>query len=196
VFVEVAGGRAWRGAVQGEITRVETLGGEPWGRVEWLRGEPLGSAEDALLWSELARAAWLEGAAARLLDEAVEHARTREQFGRAIGEFQAVAHPLADCWISLTAARALVRSAAEPVERSWAHAAAEVGAARLSAERAALRAVAAAHQTFGALGITLEGPLFHVSRRVRQLASAPPGEAGHARETVLRSLTLAGGPHA
>lgn len=194
VFVEVVEGRAWRGEARGEIARVETLGGEPWGRLEWSRGESLGSAEDALLWSELARAAWLEGAAARLLDEAAEHARTREQFGRAIGEFQAVAHPLADCWILLTAARAGVRAAAEPVEHSWTHAAAEVGAARLSAQRAALRAVAAAHQTLGALGITLDGPLFHVSRRVRQLASAPPGRASHAREAVLRSLTLAGGP--
>ena len=134
--------------------------------------------------------------AERLLDEAAEHARTREQFGRPIGDFQAVAHPLADAWISLTSARALVRAAAEPVDRARGHAGAEVGAARLSAERAALRASRVAHQTLGALGITVEGPLFHISRRVRQLALAPPGTAGHAREAVLRSLTLTGGTHA
>lgn len=195
VFVEIVEGRAWRGEVRGAVLPVETLGGEPWGRVDWLRGESLGSAEEAMLFGELARAAWLEGAAGRLLDEAAEHARTREQFGRAIGEFQAVAHPLANGWIALTAARALVRAAAEPVERAWTHAAADVGAARLSAERAASLAVGVAHQTLGALGITLEGPLFHISRRVRQLALAPPGSAGHAREAVLRSLTLTGGSH-
>ncbi|MDH3687176.1 MAG: acyl-CoA dehydrogenase family protein [Myxococcales bacterium] len=192
VFLEVSSGRAWRGEVRGDVQRVATLGGEPWGRVEWARGESLGSAEDALLWSDLARGAWLVGAAERLLGEAAEHARTREQFGRPIGEFQAVAHPLADSWISLTSARALVRAAAEPVERAWGQAGAEVGAARLSAERAAVRTSRAAHQTLGALGITLDGPLFHLSRRVRQLALAPPGTAGHAREAVLRSLTLTG----
>jgi len=196
VFIEVSSGRAWRGEVQGAVESVATLGGEPWGRVDWARGESLGSAEDALLWSDLARGAWLVGAADRLLDEAAEHARTREQFGRPIGDFQAVAHPLADSWISLTAARALVRAAAEPVARARGDAGADVGAARLSAERAALRASRVAHQTLGALGITVEGPLFHISRRVRQLALAPPGTAGHAREAVLRSLTLTGGTHA
>ena len=195
VFVEVCGGRAWRGETVGEIVPVETLGAEPWGRVAWERGDSLGSAEDALLWSELARAAWLVGAAGRLEHEASAHARVREQFGRAIGEFQAVAHPLADCWIARTAARALVRAAVSPVEHAHVHSAAEVGVARLSAERAALLALSAAHQTFGALGITLEGPLFHVSRQVRQLPVTPPGDAGHAREAVLRGFTLAEEAH-
>jgi hypothetical protein len=46
------------------------------------------------------------------------------------------------------------------------------------------------HQVFGAIGITLEGPAFHVSRRIRQLA-AWPGEAA-AREVVLARFEGAG----
>ncbi|MGR7003122.1 acyl-CoA dehydrogenase family protein [Yinghuangia aomiensis] len=38
------------------------------------------------------------------LDETVEHARTRVQFGRAIGTFQAVAHPIVDTGLGLAAA--------------------------------------------------------------------------------------------
>ena len=44
-----------------------------------------------------------------------------------------------------------------------------------------------AHQVFGAIGITLEGPVFRVSRRLRQLASQPPTDAA-AREAVLTSF--------
>ena len=65
-------------------------------------------------------------------------------------------------------------------------------AARLSARRAALEAAHVCHQLFGALGIVLEGPVFHVSRRIRQLASQAPGE-GPAREALLSGLELDGG---
>jgi len=47
------------------------------------------------------------------------------------------------------------------------------------------------HQAFGAIGITLEGPVFHISRRIRQLASLPPG-AAPARAAVLSHFGLAG----
>jgi hypothetical protein len=62
-------------------------------------------------------------------------------------------------------------------------------AARLSARRAALDAAHTCHQLFGAVGITLEGPVFHISRRLRQLASQPPGESA-ARASLLAQLDL------
>ena len=64
---------------------------------------------------------------------------------------------------------------------------AAAGAARLSARGAGLTAAHVAHQVFGAIGITLEGPVFRVSRRLRQLASQPPTDAA-AREAVLASF--------
>jgi alkylation response protein AidB-like acyl-CoA dehydrogenase len=58
-------------------------------------------------------------------------------------------------------------------------------AAHASACEAALAAAYVCHQVFGAVGITLEGPVFHVSRRIRQLASQAPGPA------VSRAMLLA-----
>ena len=61
--------------------------------------------------------------------------------------------------------------------------------ARLSAARSAVAAAHVCHQLFGAQGITLEGPVFHVSRRIRQLASQAPGDAS-ARGVLLARLGL------
>jgi hypothetical protein len=43
------------------------------------------------------------------------------------------------------------------------------------------------HQVFGAIGITLEGPAFHRSRRILQLAASPPGDDA-SRAVVLAGL--------
>ena len=53
------------------------------------------------------------GVAARVMDEAAEHARTRLQFGRPIGSFQAIKHRLAEMLVRLEAARSVARHAAE-----------------------------------------------------------------------------------
>ncbi|MCF3103486.1 acyl-CoA/acyl-ACP dehydrogenase [Streptomyces roseoverticillatus] len=52
------------------------------------------------------------GAAGRALERTVEHVRTREQFGRPIGSFQAVKHRLADLYVSVQAARSAAYYAA------------------------------------------------------------------------------------
>jgi alkylation response protein AidB-like acyl-CoA dehydrogenase len=182
LFIELDEDAAWRARPAGAVEPLGSLGGEPFGRVELVREAPLDGLPRALAHADLARAAWLVGAGRRLLDCAAEHARTRRQFGRAIGEFQAVAHPLADAWIALLAAESLERAAACALAAEDG-AGPRAAAARLSAERAAGAALRAAHQTLGALGVTLEGPLFHVSRRARQLAALPP-DAGVAEAAV------------
>ena len=53
------------------------------------------------------------GLAQTCLDATVEYAKTRYQFGRAIGSFQAVKHRLADLWSGVSTARAVARSAAD-----------------------------------------------------------------------------------
>ena len=189
VFIEIDGERAFLAAPRGPMEAVETLGGEPWGRVALERERDLGPTTSARALSEIARAAYLAAAGRRLVEDAAEHARTRRQFGRAIGEFQAVAHPLADCAMRLAAAATLARAAACHFDRAATDAPARAAAARLSAARASLEAVHVAHQVFGAIGIALEGPAFHISRRVRQLASLVPDEAG-ARECVLDHFGL------
>jgi alkylation response protein AidB-like acyl-CoA dehydrogenase len=178
VFVEIDGTRAFRSRPRGSVTPVDTLGGEPWGRVELERDEDLGDARKALALHDLALAAYTAAAARGLVEATAEHARTRRQFGRAIGEFQAVAHPLADCAVRLGGAATLARAAAFEFDRGETSEAtlASAAAARLSASRAGLDAAHTCHQLFGAQGIALEGPVFHVSRRLRQLASQPPSD--------------------
>jgi alkylation response protein AidB-like acyl-CoA dehydrogenase len=105
-----------------------------------------------------------------------------------------VAHPLADVWVRVAGAATLARAAACRFDRAGGEALAPdaiaaAGAARLSAARAALGAAHVCHQVFGAIGITLEGPVFHVSRRIRQLASDPARDAS-ARAAVLATFGL------
>jgi alkylation response protein AidB-like acyl-CoA dehydrogenase len=188
-FIELDGNRAWSARARGRVEPVQTLGGEPWGRVELERERELAPPARALALSQVALAAYLTAAGQRLVDDASEHARSRRQFGRAIGEFQAVAHPLADCAIRLSASLTLARVAAFHWDEAAATAPVEAALARLSASEAALEAAHVAHQVFGALGVTLEGPVFHVSRRIRQLASQPPAPEP-ARELVLEQLGL------
>ena len=180
----------FRAEAAGAVQAQDSPGGEAWGRVELRRGERLSGGLRGLALGEIARAAYLTAAGRRLLGDAAEHALQRRQFGRPIGEFQGVAHPLADSHMRLEAARALARAAACAFDageaREFRHRAAS---ARLSSTRAALEAVHVGHQVFGAVGITLEGPAHHISRRIRSLAVQPPGPEW-ARENHCMELGL------
>lgn len=190
LFVEVGSASAWLCEARGAVEPVETLGGEPWGRVVLERRTALEGVRRAHVVYDIALAAYLAGAGLRLVDDTAEHARTRKQFGRAIGEFQAVAHPLADAHIALSGASTLARAAAWQLDDGReAEAREHAAAARVAARRAAVAAAHTCHQLFGAIGITLEGPVFHVARRIRQLASQPPAEEP-ARAALLARLGL------
>ncbi|MFD6815758.1 acyl-CoA dehydrogenase family protein [Microbacterium sp. NPDC060132] len=116
-----------------------------------------GALDAALNEAALAAAALLVGAGERLLAEAVSYAKVREQFGRPIGEFQALKHQLADARIALSFARPLVWNAAlradEPDEDR------AVSAAKVAAGDAALRAARTSLQVHGAIGYTAEHTL-------------------------------------
>jgi hypothetical protein len=187
VFVWLAGGRAWRAHATGDVEPVATLGGEAWGRVALAKGEELPGAPAALAAGRLACAALLAAAGRRALERAAAHASSRKQFGRAIGEFQAVAHPLAAAWIRISAAEMLARAAAHAADAGAGDAPALAAAAWLSARRAALAAAERAHQTFGAAGITLDGPLFPLTRRIRTWASLALDEADALQLAAARS---------
>jgi hypothetical protein len=168
-----------------EVEPVEMLGGEPWGRVRLERGSPLPSARRGLLLSRIVLAAQLGAMGSRLVEDASAHAAVRKQFGVPIGDFQAVAHPLADCTIQLAAAATLARAAAFHFDAGRLDEARVYAAsAQLSACRASVEAAYVCHQVFGAIGITLGGPVFHISRRIRLLASQPP-TAASARSDLL-----------
>jgi len=66
-------------------------------------------AVDAYLWYErLCLSAARTGAATTAFDYALEYAKTRTQFGRPIGQFQAISHKLADMKMMLDISRTMV----------------------------------------------------------------------------------------
>lgn len=71
------------------------------------------------------------GTATPVCEPATQHARTREQFGRPVGAFQAVAHLCAGMLVRAETARAAVHAAAVTADR------AERTAARSASSRAA-----------------------------------------------------------
>ncbi|MGW1643009.1 acyl-CoA dehydrogenase family protein [Streptomyces lavendulae] len=88
------------------------------------------------------------GAADRALARTVEHVGRREQFGRAIGSFQAVKHRLADLYVQIQAARSAAYYAAWDPDQ---------GALALAQALEALRATAGeAVQLHGGIGFTWE----------------------------------------
>jgi len=135
----------------------------------------------------LACAAQLLGAGTGLLELATEYARRREQFGRPIGSFQAVAHQLADVHVGLELARPLLYAGAVALEARSSTADRDISAAKVAAGQAAHRAARVALQVHGALGYTQEHALALPLTKVRALVTAWGTAAVH-RARVRESL--------
>lgn len=129
----------------------------------------------------LATAAQLVGAAEALRDAAVDYAKQRSQFGRAIGSYQAIKHKLADVHVAIELARPLVYGAALTMD------ARDVSAAKAAASEAGLLAARSALQTHGAIGFTQEHDLSLLLLRVQALRSAWGTPEAH-RRRVLEAL--------
>ncbi|GEC06614.1 hypothetical protein SSP24_42690 [Streptomyces spinoverrucosus] len=99
------------------------------------------------------------GTAVRVCELAAQHARTREQFGRPIGAFQAVQQLCARTLVRVEVARAAVYAAAvtaDPVD---------IAAARLLADEAAVRGARDCLQVHGGMGFTWEAEVhLHLKR--------------------------------
>jgi alkylation response protein AidB-like acyl-CoA dehydrogenase len=77
-----------------------------------------GDASEALEIAALATSAYLLGAMDRVFGITLEYLRTREQFGRKIGSFQALQHRSADLRIQLSLTRAVVDAAARTMDEA------------------------------------------------------------------------------
>lgn len=140
-----------------------------------------GNAADALEPAILAASAYLLGAMDRVFAITLDYLRTREQFGRKIGSFQALQHRAADLKVQLSLARAAVHAAAAAQ-----HGAGSVAARKAAVSRAKARASDAASavtrgciQLHGGIGYTdaAEPGLF--LRKVMVLAPAYGSAALH-----------------
>lgn len=129
------------------------------------------AALDAIISNvRLYAAAELVGIGQRLLDDTLQYVKEREQFGVAIGSFQALQHRLVDCYAKEEQARSMLYRAAltdraDPAK--WQRAAA--GAKAFIGEN--VDAIAReAVQMHGGMGITDELAIGHAMKRVMVLA--------------------------
>jgi alkylation response protein AidB-like acyl-CoA dehydrogenase len=132
------------------------------------------------------------GVGARALELAIEYASTRQQFGRTIGVYQAISHPLATTYTELELARSLAYWAAwcvaedEPVARTAA------AAAKAEAAEAAVAACERSIQAHGGIGFTWEHVLHRLYKRAQGIQTLDASPA-RLRAEVAAALLDEGG---
>ncbi len=127
------------------------------------------AVDRALALGALAVAAEALGGAERALDASVEHATNRIQFGRVIGEFQAIKHKCADMKLQLEGARAVVHNATHSYEHAGSGPYVDVSLAKLYACDAFFRIAAENLQIHGGVGCTWEHSAHLLLRRAKTL---------------------------
>jgi alkylation response protein AidB-like acyl-CoA dehydrogenase len=111
------------------------------------------------------------GVARRALEYSIEHVTTREQFGRPIGVYQAVSHPLADAYTRLELARSLALWAAWCVAEEDEQAATAAASAKSFAAETAVGVCETAIQVHGGIGFTWEHVLHRLYKRALWIES-------------------------
>jgi alkylation response protein AidB-like acyl-CoA dehydrogenase len=109
------------------------------------------------------------GVAQRALDLAAAYTKTREQFGRVIGTYQAVSHRVADIFVALQLGRSLAYWAAWAVSEDDPQADVAVSAAKAAATEGAVLACEYAIQAHGGIGFTYEHVLHRYYKRAQWL---------------------------
>ena len=110
------------------------------------------------------------GAAERCLELTVEYTKSRVQFGRPVGSFQALKHRMADLYVTVAAARAVVSDACDDPTPT------NAATARLAATDALCAVAAEGIQLHGGIAITWEHDMHLYFKRAHgsaQLLGAP-----------------------
>jgi alkylation response protein AidB-like acyl-CoA dehydrogenase len=150
------------------------------------------AADDLLLAGKLALMARAYGAARRSFDLVVDYAKERQQFGQAIGKFQAIQHKLADGLIALEGVRLTLDHAAHLHDRgdpNWRYFA---NSAAAFAGDALRRVSLETQHTFGAVGYAEEHEAPRHFKRVH-LDTIALGGAQEARRRLASFLLDHGG---
>jgi alkylation response protein AidB-like acyl-CoA dehydrogenase len=114
-----------------------------------------------------ALASELVGASQEAFDQTVKYLRERKQFGKLIGEFQALQHRAADLYCELEVTRATVLKALQTLDESFTDATAIVSVAKARAGTSATLAVQEGVQMHGGIGMTDEFDIGLFMKRVR-----------------------------
>ncbi len=142
-----------------------------------------GDVERARLQATVMNAAESVGVAERAMMMAVEYAKERKQFGRAIGTYQAVSHMCAQMLLEVEGARSAVYWAAWALDHEPETAALATACAKAYAGDAGRRVPRAAMQVHGGIGFTWEHDLHFFLKRGEANAHAYGSGASH-RERI------------
>jgi alkylation response protein AidB-like acyl-CoA dehydrogenase len=177
----------WVGVVDSESFLEAAVIFEELGRVlydgPYLENEAGGDREKLLA----AYALEAVGIGSRAVELAVAYVSEREQFGKKIGTYQAVSHPVVDAYVAVELGRSLAYWAAWCVAEGDGQAPLACAAAKAQATEAAVRACETSIQVHGGIGFTWEHPLHRYYKRALELEAA----LGHGREhraEIARSL--------
>ncbi|MEN9775953.1 MAG: hypothetical protein RL322_3023 [Pseudomonadota bacterium] len=161
------------------ITNESDLAGQPADRIR-MEGVPArvlecptrAPAERLEFLGALTRSIMMVGAIESVLEQSLDYANVRQQFGRSIGRNQALQSQLAQLAGEHSCARAAARAAADALGKLVAQdnksdgACGTVAVAKLMAGEAAAVAASVGHQVHGALGFTREHRLHRATRRL------------------------------
>jgi alkylation response protein AidB-like acyl-CoA dehydrogenase len=118
------------------------------------------------------------GIGSRALELAVDYAGARQQFGKRVGQYQAIAHKLVDAYVAVELARSLAYWASWCVAEGDEEAEPATAAAKSQAAEAAVFACETSIQVHGGVGFTWEHPLHRYYKRALWLE----GALGYGRE--------------
>jgi alkylation response protein AidB-like acyl-CoA dehydrogenase len=170
-------------------------------RIDWTPNGVTCIAEGAgRLWAQaldrgaLFTAAQGLGLAQRAIDLAADYAKSRTQFGKPIGAYQAIKHQLASAQVKLEFARPVVQAAAAELHHQDAVSRARVSHAKMVALEAADLACRTAVQVHGAMGYSWEVDVHLFLKRSLALTAAWGTPAFHRARVAARIFDLPTGP--
>jgi alkylation response protein AidB-like acyl-CoA dehydrogenase len=150
------------------------------------RGRGLALALGRITVNRLLHCPAMLGLARLALQDALDHATRRRQFGQPIGAFQAVQHMLADMATELAAARALMLSVARTLDAGG-EARADASMAKLFCSETAFRIADRAVQVLGGEGI-VQGSRVEFLFRLLRMYRVLTGTSEIQRNTIAREL--------
>ena len=145
------------------------------------------TVEAALDVASMGVVAEMVGGMQRLVDQTVEYAKTRKQFGKPIGTFQAVQHQCVDMLVLLEGSRSAAYYAAWALNENAPDARAAVSVAKAYASDSYREAGNKSIQVQGGMGFTWENDA-HLYYRRAKASEIAFGDATYHRERIARTL--------
>jgi alkylation response protein AidB-like acyl-CoA dehydrogenase len=182
------------------ITKLETIADDhqcevvlnnvkvPRGQVLGEPGKGWGLVEQVRQYGAVAKCAEMVGIAQQAFEISLNYAKTRVQFGRPIGSFQAIKHKLANMVIDVDGSRYITYRAAWLLSEGL-PAGQQIAAAKAWTNEACRRVVKEGQQVHGGIGYTREYDLQLYTRRAKAAEIAFDDSDAH-REAVATSLGL------